>query len=194
MRSFERRACVPGSSHRPCRLAVDGSPIMPAGTSETPRLAMSLILLRKPATGSHPNSSKMSQTQTSTPIDNDSIHWDAVIVAQPKSRPFAPNKVGKSSKLWADEQFAYWTERLQHFKGAEFTAVDQLNLRRACYAAALSHPTNHRVGVYDVAELMKQTAQSALPRTDFSAATNEKSNLAIHQNRVPQAAWSGSLA
>jgi putative DNA methylase len=125
---------------------------------------------------------------------DDSIHWDAVIVAQPKSRPFAPTKIGKSAKLWADDQFSYWTERLQHSKGAEFTVVDQLNLRRACYAAALSHPTNQQGGVYDVAELMKQTAQSALPRTDLRAATNEKSNLPIHQNRVPQAVWSGSLA
>lgn len=49
------------------------STIMPAGTSETPRLAMSLILLRKPATGRQPNSSEMSQTgqtQYSAPIQN----------------------------------------------------------------------------------------------------------------------------
>jgi putative DNA methylase len=87
----------------------------------------------------------------------DSIRWDAVIVAEPgPSLAQGETRLSVAARAWAEQVARCWISRLENSCNAIFRDADKVNLRRACYAAAVSHETNSARRVWNLAEVLRE--------------------------------------
>lgn len=117
---------------------------------------------------------------------SESIRWDAVIVAVPGRRESNITVLTDDARCWADTTANEWTVRLRNSTRLMFKAADEINLRRACYAAALSHisNTNSSSTSWNLIELLKLVDRKKESSTAV-AAPDEASHRPLRPHRVP---------
>lgn len=116
----------------------------------------------------------------------DSIRWDAVIVATAGQADNNVERVTSAARAWAETTADGWCERLKRTSRLGFKTADEFNLRRACYAAALSHPTNKDVdsGSPRLIELLKLMGPNKVLSRAVAPA-DEASHRSLCSDRVP---------
>jgi hypothetical protein len=117
---------------------------------------------------------------------SESIRWDAVIIAVPGRRGSNITALTDDARCWADATANEWTIRLRSSKRLMIKTADEINLRRACYAAALSHisNTNSSSTSWNLIELLK-LADSKKESSRAVAAPDEASHCPLRPHRVP---------
>lgn len=120
---------------------------------------------------------------------SDSIRWDAVIIAVPGHAGSDNGTLTNAARLWAEATAEQWTQRLRETPRLLFKAADEINLRRACYAAALSHVSNagSAFASCNLSELLKMS-DSQKESSLTVAAPDETSHRALRPHRVQAAA------
>lgn len=116
---------------------------------------------------------------------SDSIRWDAVIIAVPGHAGPNCGTLTNAARIWAEATAEQWTQRLRQTPRLLFKAADEINLRRACYAAALSHVSNadSAFASCKLSDLLKiLDCQKESSRT--VAAPDETSYRALRSHRV----------
>lgn len=117
---------------------------------------------------------------------SDSIRWDAVIIATPAHGASNTTELTDDARRWAERTADDWTARLRKSPRLMFKAADEINLRRACYAAALSHSsnTNGSSTSWNLIELLK-LAGSQKESSPAVASPDETSHRPLRPHRVP---------
>lgn len=117
----------------------------------------------------------------------DCIRWDAVIVAVPSPNRIEPSEeISSAAVEWAVRTADAWSERLGSQPRLLYNAADETNLRRACYAAALSHRLNvGAVGAGVPFVELLQTADRSQEAKTASAATDQTGHRPLRADRVP---------
>jgi len=119
---------------------------------------------------------------------SDSIRWDAVIIAAPGDAGLDNGNLTDDARLWAESTAEEWTQRLRKTSRLLFKQADEINLRRACYAAALSHATNadndsaswKLIELLKLSDIQKESSPAVAP-------PNEASHRSLRPHRVPEA-------
>lgn len=116
----------------------------------------------------------------------ESIRWDAVIVATLGVAVEPRHDLSDDAMAWAEDTADAWSERLRANPRVMYNAADETNLRRACYAAALSHRLNRASDAtpWDLEELL-QTAEQRKEARIRRAASDQAGHRPLREDRVP---------
>lgn len=117
---------------------------------------------------------------------SDSIRWDAVIIAIPGHSASNTTELTDDARRWAEATAEDWTTRLRNSTRLVFKGADEINLLRACYAAALSHSSNTNASStsWNLIELLK-LADNQKESSPAVAAPDKASHRPLRPHRVP---------